>query len=381
MTLRILADENIPAVDQVLGELGSVERINGRLLQRAQLQSADVLLVRSVTPVDEALLAGTSIKFVGSATSGVDHIDRDYLAQQGITFAHAPGSNANSVVEYVLSAIAAVDKMLEKLFDGGEVGIVGYGFVGKALAARLGALNIRYRVFDPWLDQTKVKFGASLEEILLCTVVSLHPELTTEQPWPSQHLLSRDELERISPETLLINTSRGAVVDNDALLAQLEKKSGPLTVLDVWDPEPNINASLLKRVRLGTPHIAGYSLDGKLKATCMLYDALVTHLQLTEPRKELPDITSGAISVPNAVSGAALVRYLLGCRYDITRDDSLLRETVSAGDGDHGAGFDLLRKHYAERRELANSQVLCKEEHRALVESLGCTTTHGVTDQ
>ena len=285
------------------------------------------------------------------------------------------------MVEYVLSAIAAVDQMLEKLLEGGDVGIVGFGFVGKALAARLGALNICYRVFDPWLDQTKISCAASLEEVLRCTVVSMHPELTTEQPWPSQHLLSHDELERISSETLLINTSRGPVIDNDALLAKLGTKSGPLTVLDVWDPEPNINASLLKRVRLGTPHIAGYSLDGKLRATHILYDALATHLQLTEHRVELSDTAADVIRLPDTASGVALVRYLLGGRYDIMRDDSLLRETVSVGAGDHGVGFDLLRKNYGERRELANSPVLCREDQRALVEALGCIVMHSETDQ
>jgi erythronate-4-phosphate dehydrogenase len=377
LTLRILADENIPAVTQSLGALGCVERINGRSLQRSQLQGADALLVRSVTRVNEALLTGSSIKFIGSATSGVDHIDREYLARQGIAFAHAPGSNANSVVEYVLSAIAAVDDMLERLFDGGEVGIVGYGYVGKALAARLGALNIRYRVFDPWLDQSSVSCAATLEEVLGCDVVSMHPELTTEQPWPSHHLLGQDELQRISSETLLINTSRGSVVDNDALLALLETGSGALTVLDVWDPEPNINASLLEYVTLGTPHIAGYSLDGKLKATRMLCDALAGYFQLPPLQSDSLHVAAAEISVPNTVSGSALVRHLLQCRYDITRDDGFLREMVCAAPNDHGVGFDHLRKHYAERRELSNSLVLCEKENHALVESLGCTTTAG----
>ncbi len=153
MSLTILADENIPAVEHYLGALGRVQRVNGRTLERAQLQDVDILLVRSVTRVDEALLAGCPVKFVGTATSGFDHIDRRLSGAHGIAFAYAPGSNANSVVEYVLAAIAAVGDKLEQLLAGGVVGIVGYGAIGKAVAARLAALGIRYRIYDPWLDQ------------------------------------------------------------------------------------------------------------------------------------------------------------------------------------------------------------------------------------
>jgi erythronate-4-phosphate dehydrogenase len=149
VTLCILADENIPAVEYYFGADTAVRRIGGRVLQRSHLQGVDILLVRSVTQVNEALLHDTSVKFVGTATSGVDHIDQDYLRQRGIGFAHAPGSNANSVVEYVLAAIAAVSDKLEQLLTGGTVGIVGYGVIGSAMAARLGALGIPYQVYDP----------------------------------------------------------------------------------------------------------------------------------------------------------------------------------------------------------------------------------------
>ncbi|HEY6132122.1 MAG TPA: 4-phosphoerythronate dehydrogenase, partial [Halioglobus sp.] len=275
MSLRILVDENIPAAEHFLGAVGQVRYVNGRMIERSQLQSVDVLLVRSVTRVDEALLSGSPVKFVGTATSGIDHIDRDYLQRRGIAFAHAPGANANSVVEYVLAAIATVGDKLEQLLAGGVAGIVGYGNIGKAVAARLAALNIRYLVYDPWLDQDAVPCAAELNQILDCDLVSLHPELTAAQPWPSHHLLGASELRRLRPDTLLINASRGQVIDNSALLARLEAGRGPLTVLDVWAGEPNISWDLLQRVTLGTAHIAGYSLDGKLRATRMLSDAVV----------------------------------------------------------------------------------------------------------
>ena len=180
MTLHVLSDENIPAVEHFLGDWGVVSRFRGRDLRAADLVGVDVLLVRSVTEVNEELLADSAVKFVGTATSGVDHIDRDYLDQQGIGFAHAPGSNANSVVEYVLAAIAAVPGKLEQLLAGGSVGVVGYGHIGSMLSDRLRALGIEHRVYDPWLDQQLINQPASLMEILACDVVTLHPELTRE---------------------------------------------------------------------------------------------------------------------------------------------------------------------------------------------------------
>ncbi len=375
MTLNILADENIPAVEHYLGRHARVRWVNGRTLQPSQLQGVDILLVRSVTRVDEALLGGTQVKFVGTATSGVDHIDRDYLARQGITFAYAPGSNANSVVEYVLSAIAAVGEKLEQLLGGGELGIVGYGCVGQALAARLQVLNIRYRVYDPWLVQDTIPNATNLEGVLCCDVVSLHPELTTEQPWPSQHLLGPVELQRLGPEALLINTSRGPVVDNTALLTHLDRGHGPLTVLDVWEREPDIHPLLLQRVALGTPHIAGYSRDGKLRATRLLVDAVTAHLQLPSPPCDDPEGDAPPLRVSESLSTTELVRTLLHSRYDVHKDDTLLRQAILDGDSDHGAGFDYLRRTYSQRRELAGSRVESVNEsaaHRAAVEALGC---------
>lgn len=377
MSLKILADENIPAADAYFSPLGEVRHTNGRNLQRAELENVDVLLVRSVTRVDEALLAGSAVKFVGTATSGVDHIDRDYLAQNGIGFSRAPGSNANSVVEYVLAAIAAVEDKLELLLAGGRVGVAGYGVIGKAVTSRLAALGIDYCVYDPWLEPDQISQPASLAEVLSCDVITLHPELTSAQPWPSLHLLSQAELDCVESSALLINASRGPVIDNAALLARLEKGGGPHTVMDVWEGEPNINAALLEHVTLGSAHIAGYSLDGKLLATCMLRDALVAHLQRDPMESLSPTGIAPVVQIEAGLTGAALVRYLVQARYDITADDRLLRGVVL---GKHpvaaGEGFDTLRKTYGARRELAGSQLtgsVHSAADNALVQALGCT--------
>jgi erythronate-4-phosphate dehydrogenase len=375
MSLSILADENIPAVEHYLGGLGRVRRAGGRGIVPAQLQGVDALLVRSVTRVDERLLCGSAVRFVGTATSGVEHVDRDYLRERGIGFAHAPGANANSVVEYLLAAVAAVGEHLERLLAGGRVGVVGYGVIGRSVVDRLRALGIRCLVYDPWLDRTQLPDPATLPEVLACEVVALHPELTREQPWPSFHLLGRSELAQLDPAGLLVNASRGAVVDNAALRSLLGQRSAPDCVLDVWEGEPAIDRELLARVELGTPHIAGYSLDGKLRGSQSICRALASHFGI---ELQTPATTEAAppLAVPGALAGAALLRLLLAARYDIRQDDVRLRRALAgAGDAGAAAAFDRLRREYPRRRELLGSVVrghFSGEGAIDLLRGLGC---------
>lgn len=382
MKLSVLTDENIPAVEKYFGDFASVRPVNGRTLGRAQLDNVDVLLVRSVTRVDEALLSGSAVKFVGTATSGFDHVDREYLARNTIGFSHAPGSNANSVVEYVIAAIAAVNDKLEQLLGGGTVGIVGYGMIGKAVAARFSALGVPCRIYDPWLERSSIPNVADLNDILACDVVTLHAELTNRQPWPSHHLLRLPELQRLRPDALLINASRGPVVDNTSLLAHLDTHPGRFVVLDVWEGEPCINAALLARVTLGTAHIAGYSMDGKLLATRMLSEALMRHFRLPTLAPIRLAQNTDALRVQDNLSPANLIRHLIESRYDIFLDDSLLRHAVAAEQSTAAerAGFDGLRKSYRERRELAGTVVagLSSPDDMAIARALGCVVDESV---
>lgn len=379
MSLQILADENIPAVESYMGSTGQVRRFTGRSLRPEQLAGVDVLLVRSVTRVDEALLGNSPVSFVGTATSGVDHIDQDYLRRRGTGFAYAPGSNANSVVEYILAAIAAVGDRLERLLAGGCVGIVGHGVIGKAVAARLQALAIRYCVYDPWLEQSVIPNGAGLDDILACDVITLHPELTRARPWPSYHLLNDAALRQLDRDCLLLNASRGAVADNEALLRTLARGSSLEVVLDVWEGEPAISHALLEQVILGTPHIAGYSLDGKLLATHMLCEAMTAHCNVQWQSPAGVATALEPLIVPADLAGADLLRFLLSARYDINRDDKALRALTLGRDLPAATvAFDSLRREYPERRELAGSTVQATGASAAAVElikSLGCSVT------
>tara|TARA_R110002110_G_scaffold66978_1_gene183086 strand:+ start:187698 stop:188906 length:1209 start_codon:yes stop_codon:yes gene_type:complete len=377
VSLRIVADENIPGVEQYFADLGEVHRIDGRSLQASDLRGTDVLLVRSVTTVDAQLLQFCSPQFVATATSGVDHIDRHYLYRNGIGFAHAPGSNANSVVEYVLGAIGAIDDHLETLLQGGSLGIVGYGIIGKALHARAAALGIPCKTYDPWLSPQDMPCNACLDDVLACNVVSLHAELTREQPWPSHHLLGREALAKLRPDGLLINASRGAVIDNQALLQALKAGAFPAVVLDVWEHEPVIDRDLLAKVRIGTAHIAGYSLDGKLRATEMLSRALRAWLDLDkQPDAPRASAISHSVTLDDAGSSASVIRNLLGTRYSVWEDDELLRKAINSASAETAAtAFDQLRRNYRDRFEFAGSGVdgkaISDPEVRQLAIALG----------
>jgi erythronate-4-phosphate dehydrogenase len=380
--LNIVADTNICELASAVASFADVTLREGREMRRQDLMTSDALLVRSVTQVNEELLEGTPVKFVATATSGFDHIDRAYLQDRGIGFAHAPGSNANSVVEYVLTAIAAVDDHLEKLLSGGRVGIVGYGHIGRLLRRRLTALGIDSAVYDPLLDASEMDSPAELSQVLACEVVSLHCSLTAEQPWPSRHLLDAETVSLLPSTSLLINASRGPVIDNLALQQQLLRDASPTVVLDVWEWEPEVRADLLGNVRLGTSHIAGYSYDSKLNATAMLINGLTRHFGL--PAAEM--VTGGegrALLIPESnACGAVFLRKTLLAQYDITQDDTTLRSIVQHAAGDNalaGAGFDRLRKTYPVRRELAGHPVkgTYTHEQRDWLLALGCVLVDG----
>ncbi|RLQ20206.1 DUF3410 domain-containing protein [Seongchinamella sediminis] len=377
MTLRLVADENIPALEASFGSGVAVRRLSGRQLTSADLADADILLVRSVTRVDAQLLAGSPVKFVGSATSGIDHIDLDYLRRGNIGFAHAPGANANSVVEYVLAAIAALDDYLERLLAGAAVAIVGYGHIGRAVGARLRALGIHCLVYDPWLTPAEVGGTTTLADVLACEVICLHPELTRKEPWPSYHLLGRAQLAEMGRGQLLINASRGPVVDNRALYRRLKQGSGPEVVLDVWETEPLVPPELLATVRLGTAHIAGYSYDGKLLATRMLRDAAAAALGRTFAGGDASagDIP-GPLRVSDDVTQPELLRQLVSASYRIEDDDQRLRRAVKDTTAERcRENFDQLRKNYPQRRELAGREVVLAGGNgrwRDVVRALGC---------
>ena len=353
--MHIIADANMPGLEP-FEAFATVERVDGRTLTREQLGEAEILLVRSVTRVDATLLAGSRVRFVGSATIGTDHVDLAYLAQAGIPFAHAPGCNARAVAEYVLQSVLLLCAAQGRCPRETRVAVVGLGNVGRRVADWLGALGMTVHGCDPLLERAGFAAPvplAPLDQVLDADIITLHESLTQTGDDATLHLLNADRLSRLGPEQMLINTCRGPVIDNAALSEQLAEDTGPLTVLDVWETEPTVPPTLYQQVLMGSPHIAGYSLDGKVAGTRMIAERLADYVadsgsgELALPGVALPRPSIGL----KAEGDNALLREAVAAVYDVCADDKRFRESLLAEDP--AKQFDALRKHYPERREFA----------------------------
>ena len=360
--MKIVADENIPLVHEVFDGLGEVESYAGRAITAEQVKHADVLLVRSVTQVNEHMLRGSSVKFVGTCTVGTDHIDLGYLQRQGIGFGAAPGCNANAVVDYVISTLVVLAQGYDQrqAFDLSDrcVGIVGVGNVGSRLKQRIQALGMRCICTDPLLEDNELEAHhlVSLEQIVAeAGIISVHVPLTFAGGHPTHHLFNATNLARLKPNTVLINSARGPVVDNKALTEVLSQRPDITAVLDVWEQEPEVDLQLLSCVALATPHIAGYSLDGKINGTRMVYQALCRFFQLPESVDVLalaPAVMPLELANLDTADGLkAAFEAVLHC-YDVRRDDQHFRQVMTADNTNRAASFDGLRKNYPVRREL-----------------------------
>lgn len=361
--MKIVADENIPFVREIFASLGEVLCVSGRRMSADIVVDADVLLVRSVTKVNEQLLSDSSVHFVGTATIGTDHIDQEYLSSREITFVSAAGSNSNSVAEYVITAILVLAEKYGWELQGKTLGIIGVGNIGSNIEKKAPALRLKVLPNDPPLQrETGDKRFVSLTRVLEeADIITSHVPLTRSGPDATWHLFDREKLGRLKPGTLLINSSRGAVVDNKALKKQITKGNMGPVVLDVWENEPEIDTELLDQVAIATPHIAGYSLDGKVNGSVMLYQKLCKSLGIEATSRIdrlLPTPPSPTIELDvTGKTDQQLLTQAMTCIYDIMGDDSRLREMITLTNSEKGGYFDELRKNYPTRREAFNTRI------------------------
>lgn len=347
--MKIIADANMPGLD-AFADHGDVIAVDGRQITAHTVADADVLLVRSVTRVDARLLAQSPVRFVGSATIGTDHVDRQWLASAGRCFAHAPGCNARAVAEYVLQALLLVCEQQGREAASLSVGVVGMGNVGRRVASWLSALGMRVRACDPPLQEQGVDPGFPLEslaEVLECDVVSLHVPLTDSGNAPTRHLLDDARLTAMGADRILINTCRGPVVDNEALAALLDQGLGPATVLDVWECEPRVPEALLDKVIAGSPHIAGYSVQGKENGTAMVYRAFCEWLDIPPVERA---VSADRPVLEQHVGSQRELLALLQKAYQLPEDHRRLK--ASMADPNPAQAFDQLRKQYPLRQEM-----------------------------
>lgn len=373
--MKIIADENIPFVAECFSRIGDVSTVSGRMIEPDMVKDADILLVRSITSVDERLLSQSKVKFVATATIGTDHIDQDYLRDRGIGFAFAPGSNANSVAEYIVAALLTVARKHRLVLDGKSIGIVGVGNVGSRVAQKCRALGMEVLLNDPPLKRvTGDEKYRKLEDLFDCDFITIHTPLTLEGSDKTYHLCGEDFFNSLTPGAFFINSARGAVTDTEAIKNALKNKTIKGAILDVWENEPNIDNELLLTVDLSTPHIAGYSYDGKVGGMMMIYGSVCEYFGLAKKAKIedfLPVADVAEITVdPSGRLEEDIIHDTVQQIYVINRDDFNMREILIVDPAQRGSWFDGLRRDYAVRREFGNTRIVLDDTESTLAKKL-----------
>lgn len=377
--MLIVADENIPLLDAFFAGFGEIRRYPGRAIDRECVRDADVLLVRSVTKVDRALLVDSKVRFVGTCTIGTDHLDLGYFAEAGIHWSSAPGCNARGVVDYVLGSLLTLAELDGVDLASRTYGVVGAGEVGGRLVEVMRGLGWKVLVCDPPRQAAQGGDFVELHRILdECDVISLHTPLTLDGEQPTWHLLDAERLARLRPGAWLINAARGPVIDNDALRELLSAREDVLAVLDVWEQEPLVDLELADLCVIATPHIAGYSLDGKQRGTAQIYQAFCTwhgealKVQLADL---LPKPWLAQVILQEQTDPAWALAMLCRAVYDPRRDDADFRRSLDDDPLVQKAAFDQLRKQYPVRREIEGLVVRIEGESpelRRIATALGC---------
>jgi erythronate-4-phosphate dehydrogenase len=366
--IRIIADENIPFLQGVLEPYAEVIYLPGVAINKKTVLNADALLVRTLTKCNSGLLDGTKLRFIGTATIGFDHIDTAYCEDQKITWTNAPGCNASSVQQYICSALFTIAVKHGITLQGKVLGIIGVGNVGKKVENLGHLLGMKVLLNDPPRERVEGPAGFSpLGELLeVSDFLSLHVPLNRTGPDRTLGLIDRTALGKIKKDAWLINSSRGEVIEEAAILTAIESKPSPGLVIDVWNGEPEVNRSLIPGVFLATPHIAGYSAEGKANGTSMIVRKTASFFDL--PLKEWyppylpaplqPDLTIDCDGQKEEeILGKAVLH-----SYPILQDDLHFRQTPE--------NFELLRKHYPTRREYPAFHVHLKSCPAGIAETL-----------
>jgi len=352
--MKVAVDENIPGASETFSLHGEVTHVNGRLLRKAEIRDMDALIVRSVTTVNAELLKDTAVQFAGSATIGVDHLDIPWLDQQGIRWASAPGCNADAAAQYTLAMILLACRRTRIELASSRVGIVGLGNVGNRLWHLLQEFGVKeFSLCDPPLAETGVPGLCTFEQLKACNVVTFHVPLSTSGAHPTLGMVNGGFLNSLPKGALLVNSSRGKVFEPEALQRWLADGQG-FAALDVYPHEPVKENSLIKLLSVTTPHVAGYSLDGKWNGTLMVYRQFCEWLRVEERCvSPLPRLDGHQLTLQQADSAEGAV--LAAC--PVERDDRNMRETITAA-VEKGEGlFDKLRSNYPARRDFAGWSV------------------------
>ncbi|MBN2302585.1 MAG: 4-phosphoerythronate dehydrogenase PdxB [Lentisphaerae bacterium] len=379
--MKIVCATNMPYAREAFTTLGDVKVIEGRRISADDVRDADILAIRSTTDVNRQLLEGSRVKFVGTATIGIDHLDIDYMEKNGIAWCYSPGCNANSVSEYVTAALLFLADRYNLVLAGKTIGVIGVGNVGRRVVEKAQALGLHVLQNDPPRQRTEGgNQFVNLETVLKeSDILTLHVPLTNDGQDPTRHMVDASFLEKAKNGCILINAARGAVVDTNALIGALGNGKISHTIIDTWEGEPQYRSDLLEVADIGTPHIAGHSFEGKVAGTVMVFRAACKFIGTDSewsPDNLLPEplVPKLTINVSSYKRREQLLHALVKAVYDIKADDSRFR----AGNEE----FDSLRRNYPIRREFRYTEVAvagASSELRATIAGLGFKTNKDTT--
>jgi erythronate-4-phosphate dehydrogenase len=375
--MKIVVDRNIPFIQGVLEKYAEVVYRDGREISRNDVLDADALIVRTRTKCNRYLLEGSAVRFIASATIGYDHIDTAFCQANNIFWTNAAGCNSSSVQQYIAAALFHLAEELKFELSRKTIGIVGVGNVGSKVARLCAALGMRVLLNDPPRERREgSKDFVSLNTIIEdAEIVTFHVPLNMEGDDRTFHLVDEKLLSKFRKSQILINSSRGEVVDGEALKIALQGKMLAECVLDVWEREPEIDIQLLGLVEIGTPHIAGYSADGKALGTSMSVQAFSRFfgLDLNDWYPEKVPLPANTVLEADCrnVSEQNVIAGLIQRTYDILADDARLRMSPQA--------FEKQRGAYHLRREFPTYTVKLLSAHdnlTSIVQAMGFKTLH-----
>lgn len=347
--MKIVIDDKIPYIRGVFEPVAEVVYLPGSQTTPEEVRDADALVTRTRTLCNEALLAGSAVKFIATATIGFDHIDTAYCHRAGIAWTNAPGCNAGSVEQYIAAALFLWARERNRTLRGTTIGIVGVGNVGKKVERLCRTLGMQVLLNDPPRERTEgPTLFTPLEEIRhKADIITFHVPLHRNGQDATWHMVSRHFLEGVNRKPLLINSCRGEVFDTEAVLEAIESNRLSDVIIDCWENEPGISHALMQKSLLATPHIAGYSRDGKANGTMMSVRAISRHFSLglddwqpgdVEPPLQTIIPLDGTGREQESLLGDAIL-----ATYDLRADDLHLRKNPAL--------FEKLRGDYPVRRE------------------------------
>lgn len=345
--MKIIADKNIPYLQGVADLYGKTEYIAGNEFSNERIKDADVLIVRTVARLDKTMLQGTNIKLICSATIGYDHIDTDYCKKNGIAWRNAPGCNSGSVKQYIISSLLALSKQKGLDLSNMTIGIVGVGNVGKKVAKACTDLGMQVLLNDPPRQQKENSSDfVSLDEIKeKADIITFHTPLTKEGEFKTWHLANDSFFDSLGKKPVIINSARGAIIDTEAIKNAIKSEKISGTIIDCWESEPDIDIEYLFLTDIATPHIAGYSADGKANATRMSLETIASFFNMDKkPAKTISPLAPAnpVIDLNNFEKGNRVVSAILST-YNPIKDCTQLKEKPST--------FNQLRNEYPLRRE------------------------------